>query len=399
MKKLAIVTTHPVQYNVPWIVRLAQKDIQIKVFYTYEQAGNGAVYDSGFGKDIKWDIPLLDGYDYEFVPNKARKPGLVRFMGIVNPSLIKKIEAYDPDQLLVIGWNYHSHLQVMRHFHRRIPIYFRGDSVLLHEKTLWRKMARRLFLTWVYRHIDFVFYVGANNKSYFQRHGVRDHQLIFSPQAIDIDRFSEPDRIYKDQAHQWKQRLGIPAGNLTVLFAGKMIKVKNPTFLIELAEATKHLPISFVMVGDGILLDDVKRQAAGNPNILFVDFQNQTVMPSVYRIGDVYIMPSFSETWGMGINEAMACGVPVMASDRVGCAVDLVLENKTGMTFRLDEIGKCVDFLQHLLDNPEHLAEMGNCASALIQFFSFAQIVDSVSRTMSMPMTEQRRRQFLSAAL
>ncbi len=399
MKKLAIVTTHPVQYNVPWIVRLAQKDIHVKVFYTFEQAGNGAVYDSGFGKDIKWDIPLLDGYDYVFVPNKARKPGLERFMGIVNPTLIKKIEDYDPDQLLVIGWNYHSHLQVMRHFHRRIPIFFRGDSVLLHENGFWRKMARRLFLTWVYRHIDYVFYVGANNKSYFKRHGVRDHQLIFSPQAIDVDRFSEPERAYRDHAEEWKARLGIPAGNLTVLFAGKMIKVKNPTFLIELANSTRNLPISFVMVGDGVLRDEVKRLAADNPNILFIDFQNQTIMPSVYRIGDVYIMPSFSETWGMGINEAMACGVPVMASDRVGCAVDLVLENKTGMTFSLDEMGKCVTFLQHLIENPEHLAEMGNCAGALIQFFSFSQIVDSIYRTMSMTVAEPRRRQFLSAAL
>jgi glycosyltransferase involved in cell wall biosynthesis len=122
-------------------------------------------------------------------------------------------------------------------------------------------------------------------------------------------------------------------------------------------------------------------------------------MPSVYRIGDVYIMPSFSETWGMGINEAMACGIPVMASDQVGCAADLVLENKTGMTFRLDEIDKCSAFLRHLLEDPGHLAEMGSCASALIQFFSFSQIVESVYWTMSMAVIEPRRRQFLSAAL
>jgi glycosyltransferase involved in cell wall biosynthesis len=399
MKKLVIVTTHPVQYNVPWIVRLAEKDIQIKVFYTYEQSSNGAVYDSGFGKEVKWDIPLLDGYDYEFVPNTAKKPGLESFMGIVNPGLIKKIEEFGPDRLLVIGWNYHSHLQVMRHFHHRLPIYFRGDSVLLHEKTGLRKMARRLFLTWVYRHIDYVFYVGANNKSYFLRHGVRPSQLVFSPQAIDVDRFSQPDAVYKEQAEQWKKRLGIPAGNLTVLFAGKMIKVKNPTFLLELARATEGMPVSFVMVGDGALRDEVKRLAADIPNILFVDFQNQTIMPSVYRIGDVYIMPSISETWGMGINEAMASGVPVMASDQVGCAVDLVLENKTGMTFSLDEIDKCSAFLRHLIENPGHLAEMGNYASALIQFFSFSQIVDSVYRTMSMTVVEPRRRQLLSAAL
>jgi glycosyltransferase involved in cell wall biosynthesis len=399
MKKLAIVTTHPVQYNVPWITRLAQRDITIKVFYTYEQSSSGNVYDSGFGKDIKWDIPLLDGYDYEFVPNTAKKPGLERFMGIVNPSLIRKIEDWDPDQVLVIGWNYHSHLKVMRHFNRRVPIYFRGDSVLLHEKTGWRKLARRLFLTWVYRHIDYVFYVGANNKSYFLRHGVRREQLVFSPQAIDLDRFSQPDEVYKKQAEQWKKDLGIPAGNLTVLFAGKMIKVKNPAFLVDLAKATRDLPISFVMVGDGVLRDEVRDLATETPNILFVDFQNQSVMPSVYRIGDVYIMPSLSETWGMGINEAMACGVPVMASDQVGCAVDLVLENKTGMTFGLNEVEKCTAFLRHLKEDPEHLAEMGNCASALIQFFSFSHIVDSVHRTMAAAVVEPRRRHLLNAAL
>ena len=399
MKKLAIVATHPVQYNVPWIVRLAQKDIQIKVFYTYEQSSKGLVYDSGFGKAVKWDIPLLNDYDYEFVPNTAGKPGLERFMGIVNPALIRKIEDFGPDGLLVIGWNYHSHLRVMRHFHRRIPIYFRGDSVLLHVKAGWRKLARRLFLTWVYRYVDYAFYVGANNKSYFLRHGLRPSQLVFAPHAIDVERFSQPDDLYKEQADQWKKRLGIPAGNLTVLFAGKMMKVKNPTFMIELARAAKGMPISFVMVGDGELRDQVKRLAADIPNMLFVDFQNQTIMPSVYRIGDVYIMPSFSETWGLGINEAMACGVPVMVSDQVGCAVDLVLENKTGMTFALDEIDKCSDFLQHLLEDPEHLAEMGSCASALIQFFSFSQIVDSIYRTMSMTVGEPRRRQFLSAAL
>jgi glycosyltransferase involved in cell wall biosynthesis len=399
MIKLAIVTTHPVQYNVPWIARLAEKDIAVKVFYTYEQSSAGGIFDTGFGKDIKWDIPLLDGYEYEFIRNTARNPGLERFFGIVNPGLIGKIEAWQPDVLLVIGWNYYSHLQVMRHFHGRTPIYFRGDSVLLHERVGWRKMARRLFLTWVYRHVDYVFYVGVNNKSYFLRHGVGSSKLIFSPQAIDVERFAQPDELYKCQAEEWKRQLGIPAGNLTVLFAGKMIKVKNPSFVIDLAKACRDLPLSFVLVGDGGLKEEMKTLAADIPNVYFVDFQNQSVMPSIYRIGDVFIMPSLSETWGMGINEAMACGIPVMASDQVGCAADLVLENKTGITFQLDEMEKCVYFLHRLLDHPAHLAEMSNCAIALIQFFSFSHSVESMYRTLKVTAVEPRRRNLLNAAL
>ena len=147
MKKLAVVTTHPIQYHVPWLIRLAELNIAIKVFYTWEQSEIGNIYDPGFGQHIRWDIPLLEGYEYEFVKNTARRPGVHHFQGIVNPDLVGKIETWAPDGLLVIGWNYHSHLKCLRYFHQKLPIYFRGDSVLLHERTGWRKLFRRLFLT------------------------------------------------------------------------------------------------------------------------------------------------------------------------------------------------------------------------------------------------------------
>ncbi len=399
MKKLAIVTTHPIQYHVPWLIRLAEKKIAIKVFYTYEQSRSGTVFDPGFGRNIQWDIPLLDGYEYEFVPNTARRPGLETFRGIVNPTLIEKIEAWQADALLVIGWNYQSHLRCMRHFYNRIPVYFRGDSVLLHEKKGLRRLARRIFLTWVYHHVDYALYVGTNNKSYFLRHGLKLSQLIFSPQAIDIGRFAQSDAGNLQLAQRWKKDLAIPEGNLTVLFAGKLTKVKNPTFVLDLAQLCKHLPLSFVLVGDGYLKPELQRRAQGQSNVFFMGFQNQSVMPAVYRMGDVYLMPSLSETWGMGINEAMACGIPVIASEQVGCATDLVLENKTGITFHLGDAEKCRKFLELLCNDSRRLTEMGACASTLIQFFSFSHIVDSVVRAMGEPQRGPGRRNLLNAAL
>jgi glycosyltransferase involved in cell wall biosynthesis len=398
MKKLAIVTTHPIQYHVPWLVKLAERGIFVKVFYTWEQSREGNVYDPGFGKNIRWDIPLLDGYEYEFVRNSSPRPGTEHFFGMINPGLIEKIESWDPDSILVFGWNYYSHLQCLRHFHGKIPVFFRGDSVLLHEKRGLRKIARRLFLTWVYRHIDYALYVGINNKSYYIKHGLKASQLVFSPQAIDIDRFSEPDAEYTRHAQVLKKELGIPSQHVTVLYAGKMTNVKNPYFMLELADACKHLPVSFIMVGDGHLKADLQKKAEDNRKVLFMDFQNQSVMPAVYRMGDVYIMPSVSETWGMGINEAMACGRPVMASNKVGCAADLVLENKTGITFTAGDTEKCVRFLTLICEDRRQLADMGMSSTALIQFFSFSQIVDSVAQVMKQPMIYQRRFS-LSAAL
>jgi glycosyltransferase involved in cell wall biosynthesis len=387
MKKLAIVTTHPIQYHVPWLVRLAERQIEVKVFYTWEQSSQGLVYDAGFGKDIQWDIPLLEGYEYEFVTNRSPRPGLGHFFGIINPSLHQRIESWGPDFLLVFGWNYYSHLQCLRYFHGRIPVYFRGDSVLLHETNGLRKIARRLFLTWVYRHVDFALYVGTHNKSYYLKHGLRSSQLVFSPQAIDIDRFSEPDKTYTYNAQKWKKELNIPSDHITVLYAGKMTKVKNPAFMLKLAEACKGMPVSFILVGDGHLKGKLQERSKGNSHIVFLDFQNQSVMPAVYRLGDVFIMPSVSETWGMGISEAMACGRPVMASEEVGCAADLVLENKTGITFDVRDTGKCVSFLQSLCEDRSRLVEMGLSSTALIRFFSFSHIVDSVVQALRHPIT------------
>src|SRR5438105_951467 len=132
MKKLAIVTTHPIQYNAPLFAMLSsRRKIAIKVFYTWSQAAEEKLYDPGFGIDRSWDIPLLTGYDYCFVKNVSSKPGSHHFWGIQNPTLIGDIKEYDPDAILVYGWSFYSHLKVMRYFKGRKKILFRGDSTLI----------------------------------------------------------------------------------------------------------------------------------------------------------------------------------------------------------------------------------------------------------------------------
>src|SRR4051812_32141110 len=102
MKKLAIVTTHPIQYNAPLFALLqSRKNISIKVFYTWGDTVKQKKYDPGFNKSIEWDIPLLDGYDHCFPENTARDPGSHHFNGIQNPGLIDDIEAWDANAVLV----------------------------------------------------------------------------------------------------------------------------------------------------------------------------------------------------------------------------------------------------------------------------------------------------------
>src|SRR6185312_6093732 len=168
MKRLAIVTTHPIQYNAPLFELLTKRNkIDIKVFYTWGETVLKRKYDPGFGKVIKWDIPLLEGYEYEFLANISSEKDSHHFNGIENPNIIKKINNYHPDAVLVYGWSFKSHLKVLRYYKNKIPVLFRGDSTLLDKKSWILSLKRNLFLRWVYRHIDFALYVGKNNYDYF----------------------------------------------------------------------------------------------------------------------------------------------------------------------------------------------------------------------------------------
>ena len=147
MKKLAIITTHPIQYNAPLFALLSKRNgIEIKVFYTWGKTVLSSKFDPGFQKVINWDINLLEGYSYEFVENIASEKGSHHFNGIDNPDLISKIKAFDPQAILVYGWSLKSHFRVMRHFKGKVPVFFRGDSHLLDPQQWIKKTIKRSVL-------------------------------------------------------------------------------------------------------------------------------------------------------------------------------------------------------------------------------------------------------------
>jgi len=379
--KLAILSTHPIQYNAPLFQLLAaEKKVEPLVFYSWGSGGSGDKYDPDFGRKIEWDIPLLEGYAYRFVKNTAKSPGTHHFNGIINPTLIEEIEQWKPDAILVFGWNFRSHLACLRHFHGKILVLFRGDSTLIDEPSGLRKWLRRPFLRWVYKHIDYALYVGVQNKRYFIKHGLSEDQLIFAPHAIDNNRFEGPDQEYLLQAKALKEKLGIGEGDMVVLFAGKLEPKKNPLFLLDLAREIDDPSLRFLIVGNGILEDRVRKEASDDPRILFLDFQNQRQMPVVYRLCSLFMLPSNGpgETWGLAVNEAMACERPVMVSDKAGCAADLVVTNWNGLLFGADDRATCVRFLKELLADRSRLEAMGVHSKRIIRDYSFRKIADAL---------------------
>lgn len=377
MKRLAIITTHPIQYYAPVFKLLTERgNIDIKVFYTWGEDSAVTRHDPGFGKAVTWDIPLLEGYGYEWVKNTSTQPGSHHPKGIINPDLLERITGYQPSAILVFGWNYDSHLKAIRYFKNKLPVYFRGDSTLLDKAGGLKSMLKAIYLKWVYQHIDHAFYVGANNRAYYKKYGLGDTQLSFAPHAIDNDRFAAPR---PQEADSLRQELGINEHDTLILFAGKLEEKKSPQLLLKAFLSINMPHTHLLFVGSGPLKNRLLSAAGGNNSVHFVDFKNQSEMPGVYQACDIFCLPSKGpgETWGLAVNEAMACGKAVLVSNKCGCAADLVTSNN-GLIFGSENIDELGAGLKKLIALKDQLKKMGQQSALLIKAWTFTHIAKAI---------------------
>jgi glycosyltransferase involved in cell wall biosynthesis len=381
IRRLAFIVSHPIQYVVPLYQRLARRDdLAIKVFFTWH-AAEAPVADRGFRKPVAWDIPLAQGYEFERVPNVSADPGTHHFFGLRNPTLVDRVMAWQPDDVIVNGWAWLSHLQALHAFPRRnVRTFFIGDSHLLDGPLpgmrwpIKRALLRRVF-SWPTGFLV----VGSANRAYFQRFGVEPSRLHPCPHSIDVARFAEPVDELEQEAAGWRSRLGISSARPVLLYAGKFEPKKRPVELMRAVQRLRNSGIMLVLVGSGELQDEIDTIAAADPDrFRVIPFQNQSRMPVVYRLGDLFVLPSsHGETWGLAVNEALACGRPVLVSDRVGCAADVV-DPSCGRIFRADDFSTFEQCVDELVDDAI-LPVMRSAARTRARLFDVAMTEDALT--------------------
>jgi len=182
--------------------------------------------------------------------------------------------------------------------------------------------------------VDKCLYVGEYNKKYYEHYGVRTDKLVYAPHSVDNAFFKKSREFYLSSRDQIRRQWGIDDDRPVFLFVGKFVQKKQPLLLLEAFKlVSRYKPCHLVYVGDGPLrsqLDSaIKRQ--GLKNVTMAGFLNQSEITKAYVGGDILVLPSkYEETWGLVVNEAMNCGLPIVISDRVGCGRDLVCDNENG---------------------------------------------------------------------
>jgi glycosyltransferase involved in cell wall biosynthesis len=345
--RLALLASHPIQYQAPWFRELARR-CELRVFFAHRP--DPTAQGEGFGTAFAWDVDLLSGYEHEFLPNRAKAPGTSHFRGCDTPTIHERLGAGGFDALILTGWHLRCYWQGQRAAKAlALPVFVRGDSQLGTPRPLWKRLGKELAYRLMLRRFDGFLCVGQRNHDYLRHYGVPEAKLHRVPHFVDNAWFRERAAAVDREAT--RRAWGLATGRPALLFVGKFIPKKRP---LDLLEATERLPAArrpaLVYVGSGEL-GPALRARAGELGVeaLFPGFLNQSELPAAYAAADALVLPSESETWGLVVNEAMACGLPAIVSEACGCAPDLIEESVTGFAYPAGDVAALAEKIERLL--------------------------------------------------
>lgn len=377
---LGILTSHPIQYQAPLFRELARR-VDLTVYFAHSQSAQGQAK-AGFNVAFDWDVDLLGGYEYQFLPNQSRRPSVSRFTGCDSPEIVGEIRQGRFDAFLVMGWYLKSFWQAIRACRRYdVPVMVRGDSQMGSPRSWLKQAGKEIVYPIILKQFDAFLYVGNRNREYLEHYGVPSERLFFSPHCIDNEAFSS--RAQSVSAKESRVRFHIKSDQKVVLFVGKLLDRKRPLDLIEALHTIlgKGTDVCAVFVGDGPLRSELEMKAKEyGVNAIFLGFLNQTEIPDAYAMADVLVLPSNgSETWGLVVNESLACGTPVVVSDAVGCSPDLVVEGKTGAVYPMGNTMAMAVTLLHVLNEPPFAQTLNSKIEAYSVSESANGVIDAMN--------------------
>ena len=361
-----------------------EPDFDLLVLYCSDENVKGHV-DKGFGVEVKWDIPLLEGYNYKFLKNNSWKPSIFNgFFGLINFEIFKVLKKERGSFLVIHGWNYFTHLfAIMLGAMFGLKNCIRGDNPYKQEmlKSKILLFLKRILLgKFLFRFIDYFLYVGKQNKEFYMYYGVSENKLIFTPHAVDNDRFRAEYEKYKDKKPGLRKELGLPIDKKIILMTGKYIEVKRPLDLLKAYNLLNDERTALVFLGDGKLRKEMEQYINREDlkNVYLTGFKNQSEISKYYSAADIFVLTSESETWGFVVNEAMNFRLPIILSKQVGCIDDLLHDGQNGFHYECANIVDLKTKLKILINDNHIRNSFGKESYRLIESYSYLSIINSL---------------------
>jgi len=325
--RLGVLATHPIQYQAPLYAELARRGVVDLEVAFLSAIGVQPFRDPSFGVTLAWDIDLLGGYRSTVLARRSLPAKPVWLASVTRwlrrQDVVVLHGHADPDILLAVA--------ACRTL--RVPYLLRGDSHAEPSADGWRRAARHLVAGAVVRGAAGALPTGERNAAFYRRYGRIPH--FTAPYSVDNDRFRAISDAARPARAARLASLGLDGQRPTVIFSGKLIEQKRPLDAVR-AIAQADGSLNLLILGDGPLRAEIRGYETDLP-VRCLGFVNQAELPGWYGCGDLLVLPSGREPWGLVVNEGMACGLVPVVSEAVGCATDLV--RGVGETFPVGDVG------------------------------------------------------------
>lgn len=386
--KLAILNTHPIQYFAPLYEELAkQENIDLTVLYC-SKWGVEEYVDPQFKTSFKWDIPLLDGYNYKFLKNIRKTQNVNKFFNLINLEIISELYRNKYDVLWLNGHNNLTNIiAVITAKIFGIKLLMRAETQLNIEITPFKKFIRKPVMKLFYKLFNGFLFIGTRNREYYEYLGITDNKLFFVPYTVNNEFFISKVIAAQKRINELKIRFNLNNGNLNILYASKLIRRKNPLDLLKAFQIIKgkFKSVNLLFVGTGDQESTLKGFINQNniKDVYFLGFLNQSELPEAFALSDVFVLPSINETWGLVINEAMCAGLPIITTDVVGAASDLVKEGINGFTYKAGDVNQLADKLLIILSDERLRKSMGDKSKEIISKWSYKECIEGIQTALS----------------
>jgi glycosyltransferase involved in cell wall biosynthesis len=380
--RVAYLVSHPIQYQAPLLQRLAvHPEISLHVYYMDDQGARGTP-DREFGLPVRWDLPLLDGYTWTLLRNRSPWPEADHALRFVHPEIAGILRRERYDALIVHGY---AHLTEWLAFFgawaSRTPVLLRGESTLLGRRPPWVAAAKRFALGFLLRRIRGALAIGTLNREFYAGYGVPEDRIFWVPYAVDNARFGAEARRWRASRAALRESLGLPPERPVLLYVGKLIPRKRPLDLLAAyASLAADHPAAVVFVGEGSERPALEAAIArhGLAGVTITGFVNQGDITRYYAAADLLVLPSEHEPWGLVLNEGMCFGLPVVASDAVGAAPDLVHNEDNGFIYPVGDVAALARVLRRLLTDPDRRRAMGTRSQEVVASFSYEADIEGI---------------------
>lgn len=385
--RIAFLNAHPTQYFAPLYAYLnSLDDFEVTALYCSDWSLRGA-RDPGFGQSFSWDIDLLGGYQAIFLGERARRRTYSGFWSLVCPEVWQTIRGGTFDALIIHGHNYAATLLALAAAKSKgIRVFARGETHLQLGRSTIKSFVRKPIMNLFYSLCDGCLAIGSANRDFYEAIGVPAYKIFQVPYTVDNDRFITESKITNTQRKQIRADFGLPTDQPLLLYASKFQRRKHPDDVLKAAAALQNqgLKLSVLMVGSGDMSEELKAlsESLGLVDVAFPGFVNQTNLPQVYSASDIFVLPSENEPWALIVNEVMCAGLPVVVSNEVGCAPDLVREGVNGYTFAAGDHMALAESIRVILSSARNGRTMGQESLKIIQGWSYRECAAGLCRAL-----------------